>query len=62
TREDNTFETAPPYFSREPFSREPILKIEYDVQINNQGLSYLSRNQVMEIQSVIDCLLKQKTL
>jgi len=53
---------TPPYFSREPFSREPILKIEYDVQINNQGLSYLSRNQVMEIQSVIDCLLKQKTL
>lgn len=39
-----------------------IPKIEYDVQINNQGLSYLSRNQVMEIQSVIDCLLKQKTL
>lgn len=39
-----------------------IPKIEYDAQINNQGLSYLSRNQVMEIQSVIDCLLKQKTL
>ncbi|HJF69607.1 MAG TPA: hypothetical protein K8V05_02510 [Butyricimonas virosa] len=39
-----------------------IPKIEYDVQINDQGLSYLSRDQVMEIQSVIDCLLKQKTL
>lgn len=39
-----------------------IPKIEYDVQINDQGLSYLSRDQVMEIQSVINCLLKQKTL
>ena len=39
-----------------------IPKIEYDVQINNQGLSYLSRNQVMEIQSVIERFLKQKTL
>lgn len=39
-----------------------IPKIEYDVQINDQGLSYLSRNQVMEIQSVIERFLKQKTL
>ena len=39
-----------------------IPKIEYDVQINNQGLSYLSRDQVMEIQSVIERFLKQKTL
>ena len=39
-----------------------IPKIEYDVQINDQGLSYLSRDQVMEIQSVIERFLKQKTL
>ena len=37
-----------------------IPKIEYDVQINDQGLSYLSRDQVMEIQSVIERFLKQK--
>ncbi len=28
-------------------------KIEYDVQINDQGLGGLSRDQVMEIQGVI---------
>ena len=39
-----------------------IPKIEYDLQINDQGLSYLSRDQVMEIQSVIERFLKQKTL
>ena len=39
-----------------------IPKIEYHVQINDQGLSYLSRDQVMEIQSVIERFLKQKTL
>ena len=39
-----------------------IPKIEYEVQINDQGLSYLSRDQVMEIQSVINCFLKQKAL
>ena len=39
-----------------------IPKIEYDMQINDQGLSYLSRDQVMEIQSVIERFLKQKTL
>ena len=39
-----------------------IPKIEYDVQINDQGLSYLSRDQVMERQSVIERFLKQKTL
>ena len=39
-----------------------IPKIEYDVQINDQGLSYLSRDHVMEIQSVIERFLKQKTL
>ena len=33
-------------------------KVEYDVVINDQGLSGLSREQVMEIQGVIDRFLE----
>ena len=59
---DITRET-PKIIKNETLTRiNEIPKIEYDVQINDQGLSYLSRDQVMEIQSVIERFLKQKTL
>ena len=59
---DSTRET-PMIIKNETLTRiNEIPKIEYDVQINDQGLSYLSRDQVMEIQSVIERFLKQKTL
>ena len=59
----NIIRETPMIIKNETLTRiNEIPKIEYEVQINDQGLSYLSRDQVMEIQSVINCFLKQKAL